>query len=160
LETSIHKFRIEGLRGERIDFSKFVGKKLLLINVASECGFTGQYSQLQELYAHYSDKMEIIAFPCNDFGGQEPGDEDAIHTFCNSNYGISFPITKKIQILGEDIHPIYEWLTNKEINGQLESVVEWNFQKYLVNEAGKLAMVIPSSVEPLNEIILNWISSS
>ena len=148
--SSIHQYKIKSLTGREIDFSAFAGKKILIVNVASECGFTPQYAQLQELYEHFSDKIAVVGFPCNDFGGQEPGDAAAIHNFCSVNYGVTFPLTEKVAILGKSPHPIYKWLTSKSKNGVLDSEVSWNFQKYLLDEEGKLVKMLPSNISPFD----------
>ncbi|MEM7101633.1 MAG: glutathione peroxidase [Bacteroidota bacterium] len=156
--TSIYNFKVEGIRGEEIDFAEFKGKIIMVVNVASECGFTPQYAQLQDLYNEFNNELVIIGFPSNDFGGQEPGTNNEIHTFCSRNFGVSFPLASKITILGEDKHPIYQWLTQKSLNGHSDSEVQWNFQKYLLDETGQLCAVFPSSVDPCSEEILNFFS--
>lgn len=152
--TSIHTYKIEGIDGKEIDFSQFEGKKILVVNVASECGFTPQYSQLQELYEYAADNLVIVGMPSNDFGGQEPGDNSQIQEFCKIRYGVTFPLTTKVTILGNDQHPIYQWLTQKSKNGVQDSEVQWNFYKYLLDESGKLLHVFPSTTEPFNEKLL------
>ena len=155
--TSIYKFRVEGISGEEIDFADFKGKKILVVNVASECGFTPQYAQLQDLYNEFRDQLVIVGFPSNDFGGQEPGTNHEIQTFCNRNFGVSFPLAAKITILGKDMHPVYRWLTQKSMNGYADSEVQWNFQKYLLDENGQLVAVFPSAVDPCSEAILDFL---
>ena len=157
--SSIYQFKVKGLVEEEIDFSDFKGKKIIVVNVASECGFTPQYQQLQELHEELGEKVAIIGFPCDDFGGQEPGSPDEIRSFCNINYGVTFPLAAKTAILGSQIHPLYRWLTTKAENGMMDSDVKWNFQKYLLNEEGQLIKVLPSSATPLSEEILDWVSS-
>ncbi len=152
---SIHSFRIRSIKGEEIHLNSFKGKKILLVNVASECGFTPQYAQLQELYEAFKHALVIIAMPCNDFGGQEPGNHEDIQKFCSVNYGVTFPITEKISIKETHPHPIYEWLMSKELNGLLDSDVSWNFCKYLLDEEGQLLAFYPSSTYPASEEILN-----
>lgn len=154
-KQSIYDFSIKGLEGGEIDFSQYLGKKLLIVNTASECGFTPQYQQLQELYEYFSDQLVIIGCPSNDFGNQEPGDENDIAYFCTKHYGVSFPMTKKIKVKGSNKHPLYEWLTNKELNRQQDSEVQWNFQKYLIDENGSLIEVWPPSVDPVSEEVIN-----
>lgn len=156
---SIHQFKVQGIEGREIDLAQFVGKKLIIVNVASECGFTPQYQQLQALYETFQDKLEIIGFPCNDFGGQEPGTSEEIQTFCNRRYGVTFPLATKIIIKGTNVHPVYQWLTQKQENGIADSEVRWNFHKYLLNENGQLVKSLPSSVSPLDEQILDWLNS-
>ena len=157
--ASIHKFKVEGIGGEEIDFASFAGKKVLVVNVASECGFTPQYQQLEELYEEFQDKLAIVGFPSNDFGGQEPGTNEEIRSFCSVNFGVKFPLSVKIAIKSPPVHPMYEWLTRKELNGVLDSEVTWNFQKYLLNEAGELVATHPSAVSPLDDAILDWVQS-
>ena len=156
--TTIHKFKVEGISGEEINFADFKGKKILVVNVASECGYTPQYQQLQELYEAFKDKLIIVGFPCNDFGAQEPGNNAEIKTFCTLKYGVEFPLAAKITILNTPGHPIYQWLCNRNKNGKLDSTVEWNFNKYLLDENGQLVAFYPSSVDPFDEKILSWIS--
>lgn len=155
---TIYSFKIEGVSGEVIDFAQFSGKKILLVNVASECGFTNQYAQLQELHEYYKDSLVIVGFPCNDFGNQEPLDNQGIKEFCTINYQVSFPVTTKINILSNR-HEIYNWLCQKGLNGVADSEVLWNFQKYLVDEKGHLVKMFPSSVSPLDESLITLISS-
>ncbi len=157
--SSIYKFKVRGLDGEEIDFANFKGKKILVVNVASECGFTPQYQQLQELQGACGDKIQIVGFPCNDFGGQEPGSKEEIRSFCTINYGVTFPLGAKVSIKGPQIDPLYRWLTTKAENEVMDSEVEWNFHKYLLDEAGRLIKVYPSSVTPLSEEILSLVQS-
>ncbi len=154
--TSIYQFKIEGIDGNEIRFEDFKGKKILVVNVASECGYTPQYQQLEELYKEFNDKLEIIGFPANDFGNQEPGTNAEIKTFCTQNYGISFHLAAKVKI---NEHPIYHWLRKKTLNGKLDSQVDWNFQKYLIDENGQLVAFYPSSINPIDEKIIDWILS-
>jgi len=147
---TIHQFTVQGIDGKDINFADFAGKKILIVNVASECGYTPQYQQMQELYEQYQDKLVVIGFPANNFGGQEPGTETQIHTFCTKNYGVTFPMTAKIDI---NTHPMYKWLTQKSQNGVMESQVQWNFHKYLLDEAGVLVSVFPSSVAPAECVV-------
>ncbi len=136
--ASLYDISINSLTGEPIDLSSFKGKKILIVNTASECGFTGQYEGLQELYNTYKDKLVVIGVPCNQFGGQEPGTASEIQSFCKQNYGVTFLMTEKVDVKGENQHPLYKWLTNKELNGESSSSVKWNFQKYLIDEKGNL----------------------
>ena len=154
---SIHQFKVEGIEQKVIDFATYKGKKLMIVNVASECGYTSQYQQLQELYEEYHDKLVIIGFPSNDFGGQEPGTNEEIKSFCTSRYQVSFPIAAKVKIRGAEAHPVYQWLTQKEQNGVMDSEVKWNFNKYLLDEDGHLIQYYPSSVNPVDERILDWV---
>jgi glutathione peroxidase len=134
---SLHNISLVSLQGDTISLSKFKGKKILFVNVASKCGFTPQYKELQELHNKYNEKLVIIGFPCNQFGQQESGTSDEIQNFCQKNYGVEFLISEKIDVRGSNQHPIYKWLTNKEINEQKSTSVKWNFQKYLVDENGR-----------------------
>ena len=136
--ASLYDISINSLTGEAIDLSSFKGKKILIVNTASECGFTGQYEDLQELYNTYKDKLVVIGVPCNQFGGQEPGTASEIQSFCKQNYGVTFLMTEKVDVKGENQHPLYKWLTSKELNGVSSSSVKWNFQKYLIDEKGNL----------------------
>ena len=156
---SIHQFKVRGIEGSEIDFAQFAGKKLIIVNVASECGYTPQYQQLQELYDEFQNKLEIVGFPSNDFGGQEPGKNEEIQAFCEIRYGVTFPLSAKITIKGTDVHPVYQWLTQKNQNGVADSEVRWNFYKYLLDENGQLVKSLPSSVSPLDEQILDWLLS-
>ncbi|MGV8946692.1 MAG: glutathione peroxidase [Lutibacter sp.] len=151
---NMYNFAINSLTGEKIDLNQFKGKKILFVNVASECGFTPQYKDLQKLHETYKNKLVVIGLPCNQFGNQEPGSATQIKSFCEKNYGVDFLITEKIDVKGEDQHPLYAWLTQKEKNGLMDSSVKWNFQKYLVDENGKLIDVFYSITTPLSEKIV------
>lgn len=139
---------IHTLQGAPLDLSKFRGKKILFVNVASECGYTPQYADLQELYSKNSDKLEIIGVPCNQFGGQEPGTAKEIAEFCSKNYGVTFTMTEKIDVKGENQHPLYQWLTSKAQNGVADATVKWNFHKFLLNESGELIKAYASGEMP------------
>ena len=154
--TGIHQFKIKGISGDEIDFASFAGKKILVVNVASECGYTRQYQQLEELYEEFQDRLVVVGFPCNDFGGQEPGSDAEIRSFCTLKFGVKFPLTTKISIVKTPIHPIYQWLTQKAENSVMDSRVKWNFHKHLLDEKGQLVAHHPSSVSPVDEVILNW----
>ena len=156
-KPSIYDISITGLTGEKIDLSTFKGKKILIVNTASECGFTKQFADLQKLHEKYQDKLVIIGVPCNQFGGQEPGSNKDIATFCQKNYGVSFPMMSKISVKGKDMHPVYHFLTEKDKNGLEDSKVEWNFQKYLIDENGHLEKVISPRIQPDDESITSWI---
>lgn len=157
--SSIYQFTVRGITGEEINFADYRGKKLLLVNVASECGYTPQYQQLQELYEVFRDKLEIVAFPCNDFGGQEPGAEEDIAQFCTRRYGVEFPLTAKINILGATAHPVYRWLKDGRANGVMDTQVMWNFTKYLLDEEGRLVDCLPAAVSPFDDRVLGWLNS-
>lgn len=146
-------FKINDIDGKPIDTKTWKGKKVLLVNVASKCGYTPQYEDLQKLHEKYSDKLTIIGFPCNQFLGQEPGTAEEIKSFCSRNYGVTFTITEKIEVKGDDQHPIYQWLTEKENNSMEDSKVKWNFQKYLLDEKGKLIKHFDPGVKPMDEEI-------
>lgn len=152
-ESMFYDIKINALSGEPIDLNVFKGKKILIVNVASKCGFTPQYKDLQTLFEKYGDQLMIIGVPCNQFGAQEPGTNEEIATFCEKNYGVSFLITEKLDVKGKDQHPLYQWLTQKDLNGVADSEVKWNFHKYLINEEGELIESYGSRVNPLSEEI-------
>jgi glutathione peroxidase len=148
IPSSIYGFKVIGLEGGMIDFSKFKGKKILIVNTASECGYTSQYEGLEKLYKANKGKLVVIGFPANNFGAQEPGTNAAIAGFCKKNYGVSFLMAAKISVKGADQAPIYQWLTQKALNGVQDAEVKWNFHKFLIDEKGNLIAVFPSSVKP------------
>lgn len=150
---SIYNNKINSIDGNPIDLNKYKGKHIMFVNVASECGFTPQYESLQKLYDTYQDKLMIIGLPCNQFGGQEPGTPESIKGFCQKNYGVTFLITEKIDVKGENQHPLYQWLTDKNLNGVQNSSVKWNFQKYLVDEEGQFVDYFYSITNPLSRKI-------
>ena len=152
-KSLIHDYIAINISGEKISLKDFKGKKILIVNVASNCGYTNQYKDLQTLQNEYKDKLQIIAFPCNDFGSQEPGSNSEIAEFCEVNYGVTFPVMSKINIREKPIHPVYEWLTNSEMNGWNDSKPRWNFYKYLIDEEGKLIKLFGSSTSPLSKEI-------
>ncbi len=159
-KKSFHDFTVETIAGDQFDLSQLKGKKVLVVNTASKCGFTPQYADLQKLYEQFGgDKFEIIGFPANNFLRQEPGTNAEINEFCTVNYGVTFPMMAKISVKGNDMHPVYQWLTRKEENGVMDSTVKWNFQKYLIDEEGKLVDVVYSKENPLSEKIVRWITS-
>ena len=151
LAKSIHDFSVEALDGSRINFAAFKGKKILIVNTASECGYTAQYEGLEALYKKYKDRLVIVGFPANNFGGQEPGSNAEIKEFCKKNYGVSFPMAAKISVKGEDTAPIYKWLCNKSENGVLDAEIKWNFNKFLLDENGKIIVKFNSNVTPLSD---------
>lgn len=153
MSTNIYDYTINSIDGNEIKLSSFKGKKILFVNVASECGFTPQYKELEQLHEKYKDKLVVIGFPCNQFGGQEPGTHEEIKNFCEKNYGVTFLITEKIDVKGDDQHPIYKWLTSKDLNGVDNSSVKWNFQKYLVDEEGHYVEMFLSTVTPMSDKI-------
>ena len=152
---SIHEFKVSGLEGDIIDFNFFKGKKILIVNTASECGYTPQYKELQALYEKYKGSLVIVGFPANNFGGQEPGSATEIKAFCEKNYGVSFPMAAKVSVKGDDMAPIYKWLTSKTQNGVLDASIGWNFNKFLINEQGQMVAYFPSKVTPLSDEIVS-----
>lgn len=153
-QKSIYDFKVESLDGGEIDFAQFKGKKILIVNTASKCGFTPQYEDLEKLYEQFKDKLVIIGFPANNFMKQEPGSDKEIASFCQKNYGVTFPMASKISVKGKDQAPIYTWLTQKRYNGFQDSKVSWNFNKYLLDEKGNLIGVFGSRTKPLSEEIV------
>ena len=159
MEHTLHQFTVETLEGDQFNFSSLKGKKIMVVNTASKCGLTPQYNGLQTLYEQYgSEKFMIVGFPANNFMKQEPGTNEEIVAFCERNYGVSFPMMAKIDVKGNDIHPIYSFLTQKEKNGVMDSKVTWNFQKYLINEDGVLEKVISPRTSPVDEEVIDWIT--
>ncbi len=154
---SIHGFKVKSIDGGQIDFSKFKGKKIMVVNTASKCGYTPQYELLQKIYSQYKDKLVIIGFPCNQFGGQEPGSNEEIVEFCQKNYGVNFPLADKVDVKGGTQAPIYQWLTQKTKNGVLDATIGWNFNKFLLDESGKMLAYFPSNVKPDSEAILSYL---
>ncbi len=152
-KESLYSIKIEGIDGKNLDLNKYKGKKILFVNVASKCGFTNQYDGLQELYTKHGDKLVVIGLPCNQFGSQEPGVASEIKSFCTLNFGVKFPMTEKIDVKGANQHSLYGWLTDKEKNGKMNSSVKWNFQKYLVDEEGRLIDVFYSTTKPMSSKI-------
>ena len=150
-QGSIYDFKVEALDGSTIDFAAFKGKKILIVNTASACGYTPQYEGLEALYKKYQDKLVIVGFPANNFGGQEPGSNSEIKEFCKKNYGVSFPMAAKISVKGDDTAPIYKWLCNKTQNGVLDAEIKWNFNKFLLDENGILITKFDSGVKPLSD---------
>ncbi len=157
-KQSIHQFKVSDLYGNEFDFATLKGKKVMVVNTASECGLTPQYEQLQEVYDAYKDKnFVIVGFPANNFGAQEPGTNEQIATFCKKNYGVTFLMMSKISVVGDDMHEVYQFLTQKEKNGLEDSKVAWNFQKYLLDENGYLVKVISPKILPNDKEIIDWI---
>lgn len=157
--TSIYDFKVSGLDGKEIDFSKFKGKKVLVVNTASKCGYTPQYADLQKLYDKYQNKLVIVGFPANNFGEQEPGTNEDIGAFCKKNYGVTFPMAEKVSVTGEDAHPLFKYLAEEATKqGTAAPVVKWNFTKFLIDEKGKLVKVFPSKVNPMSEEITVYLN--
>ena len=152
---SFYDLQLNDINGKKIDLLSFKGKKVLLVNVASKCGYTNQYSDLQDLYENYSDELEIIGIPCNDFGRQEPGTASEIKNFCKINYGVTFTLTEKQRIKSNPVSGIYEWLSNPDLNGWNSSLPSWNFCKYVIDESGKLTHFFKSGVNPNGREILD-----
>lgn len=158
-QSGFYDFKVNTLDGLPFDMAQLKGKKVMVVNTASKCGLTPQYDQLQALYETYGgENFLIIGFPANNFNNQEPGSAEEIIEFCRINYGVTFPMMEKISVKGDDIHPLYQWLTQKNLNGVEESTVQWNFQKYLIDEKGNLVKVIPPRTLPNDPEIVEWIS--
>ncbi len=142
-QSSFYDFKVKDINGNEFDFNQLRGKKVLIVNTASKCGFTPQYAELEKFYEEHKDKnFIIIGFPANNFLGQEPGTNEEIKAFCQKNYGVSFPMMAKIEVRGNNIHPLYKWLTSKSLNGVEDSNIKWNFQKYLIDEEGKIIQIL------------------
>ena len=154
---SIYEIKINDIWGDAIELNDFKGKYILFVNVASECGFTGQYKDLQKLHEEYGSKLVVIGVPCNQFGGQEPGESHEITAFCTEKYSVTFLMTEKIEVKGSNQHPLYKWLTDKNSNGIKNSTVRWNFQKYLVDPSGNLIDYWYSITQPLSQKIIKHI---
>ena len=156
---TIYQFKVKDLYGEEFDFASLKGKKILIVNTASECGLTPQYKDLEAIYKKYKDlNFVIVGFPANNFGKQEPGSNEQIAKFCELNYGVTFPMMSKISVKGSDMDKVYQFLTQKSKNGLQDSEVEWNFQKYLINEQGQLVKVLSPRVLPNDATIVGWIN--
>ena len=157
---SIYKYEAKDINGKLISMSDFIGKKIMIVNTASKCGLTPQYKELEELYEKYKDNnFVIVGFPANNFMKQEPGDNKEIAQFCSVTYGITFPMMAKISVKGKDMHPIYNFLTTKDLNGFKDNSVKWNFQKYLINSKGELEEVISPQTSPFDAQIIKWINN-
>lgn len=155
--SELYTIKINSLMGETINLADFKGKKILFVNVASECGYTPQYEGLQKLSAEYGDKLVVIGVPCNQFGGQEPGEKEEIAAFCKKNYGVTFLMTEKVDVKGDNQHPLYGWLTQMKLNHVADSDVKWNFQKYLIDENGNYLEMFTSGIKPMNTEITSKI---
>lgn len=159
--ASIHQFKVTDISGNEFDFSALIGKKVMVVNTASKCGLTPQYEQLQEIYDQYkNDNFIIIGFPANNFMSQEPGSDQDIAAFCELNYGVTFPMMSKISVKGNDMHPVYQFLTQESLNGFADTEVEWNFQKYLLNKNGQLEKVVGPKILPTDDEIISWIEAN
>jgi glutathione peroxidase len=157
--SGFYDFKVKTLEGENFDFSSLKGKKVMIVNTASKCGNTPQYKDLEAMYEKYKDDLVIIGFPANNFGSQEPGTASEIRKFCTENYGVTFPMMQKISVKGDDMAPLYKWLTTKSKNGVMDSEVTWNFQKYLIDENGRLVDMINPKDKPNSDKVIAWISS-
>ncbi len=153
----IYDFKVTSIDSQTIDFAQFKGKKILIVNTASECGYTPQYEGLQKLYDTYKNKLVIVGFPANNFGGQEPGINNDIQNFCKKNYGVTFPMAAKVSVKGKDIHPLFKWLTHKDENEVMDATINWNFNKFLLDENGKIVQYFSSKVEPMSEEITKYL---
>ncbi|MCB0760593.1 MAG: glutathione peroxidase [Flavobacteriales bacterium] len=159
-QPNLYHFTLTRLDGRPFDFEALRGKKVMIVNTASECGLTPQYEQLQELYtSHGGDRFEIIGCPANNFGAQEPGTNEEIGQFCSRNYGVSFPMMQKLSVKGDDQHPLYAWLTQKAQNGVADYTVEWNFHKFLIDEQGRLVRDVHPQTLPIDPEVVEWIES-
>lgn len=160
-KITLYDFKAKTIDGKEFDFSSLKGKKVMIVNTASLCGFTPQYADLEKLYQEYGgDHFVIIGFPANNFGSQEPGSNTEIHAFCTKNYGVTFQMMSKISVKGDDMFPLYKWLTEKSENGVQDAPVMWNFQKFLIDENGNWAGVAMSKESPLSDRIVNWIKGA
>lgn len=157
--TGFYDFKVKTLEGKDFDFASLKGKKVMIVNTASKCGYTPQYEDLQTLHEQFGQKLVIIGFPANNFMNQEPGTAEEIREFCNAKYEVTFPLMEKISVKGKDMHPLYQWLTSKDKNGVMDSSVKWNFQKYLIDENGKLIDVLYSKEKPGSEKVVAWLGS-
>jgi glutathione peroxidase len=159
MDKTIYRFTVENLYGENFNFSDLKGKKIMIVNTASKCGLTPQYKSLQSLYDKYKDdNFIIIGFPANNFLWQEPGSNEEIAQFCRENYGVTFPMMGKVSVLGSDQHPIYSFLTTKSLNGNIDALVTWNFQKFLIDEKGYVVKSISPRKQPDDIEVINWLS--
>jgi glutathione peroxidase len=157
-QKSFYDFKVTDIDGNTFDLAQLKGKKVMVVNTASKCGNTPQYEQLQEIYEKYGNAgFTVIGFPANNFANQEPGTNEEIEEFCQKNYGVTFPMMSKISVKGDDIAPVYQWLTQKDKNGKMDSEVTWNFQKYLIDENGNLVEMINPRTKPDDEKVLSWI---
>ncbi|RIJ47740.1 glutathione peroxidase [Maribellus luteus] len=157
-QSGFYDFVVKDIEGKDFKLSSLKGKKVLVVNTASKCGLTPQYKQLEELYKTYGgEQFVIIGFPANNFANQEPGSNEDIMEFCEKNYGVTFPMMEKVSVKGDDICPLYQWLTQKSKNGKMDSKVSWNFQKYLIDEEGNLVDVVEPKVKPDDVRIVGWL---
>ena len=157
-QKSFYDFTVEDINGQQYSFADLKGKKVIIVNTASKCGHTPQYKDLELLNKAYKQKLVIIGFPANNFMKQEPGTNEEIKEFCDSKYGVTFPMMSKISVKGDDMHPLYKWLTSKSANGVIDSEVAWNFQKYLIDENGNLVGYVKPAVKPLSDEVVMWVT--
>jgi glutathione peroxidase len=158
-QSSFYDFTVKDINGNDFPLSQLKGKKVMVVNTASKCGHTPQYANLESLYKKYKDRnFVIIGFPANNFLNQEPGSNKQIKDYCQVNYGVTFPMMSKISVKGDNIHPLYKWLTDKTLNGLEDSEVKWNFQKYLINESGRIEDIIPPNENPESQKVMDWIT--
>ena len=156
-QASVYEFSsLTAIDGKKLDLSAYKGKKILIVNTASECGYTKQYAELQELSIKYKDKLVVIGFPANNFGGQEPGSNQEIASFCQKNYGVTFPLSEKISVKGDDIHPLFHYLTSAE-NPDFTGEIKWNFEKFLIDEQGRLVHRFRSAITPLSAELTRYL---
>ncbi|RTQ47905.1 glutathione peroxidase [Hymenobacter gummosus] len=153
-KATVYDFTVEDINGKPVKLSQYKGKKLLIVNTASECGYTPQYKELEELYKKHGDKVTVLGFPANNFGGQEPGTNLQIASFCEKNYGVTFPLFSKVSVTGADTAPLYQFLGDKAKNGVTDAKPTWNFCKYLIDEKGNVVGFYPSKVKPMSEELL------
>ena len=158
MATSIYDFKVPGLDGGTIDFSKYKGKKILIVNTASQCGNTPQYAELEQLYEKYSSSLVIVGFPANNFGAQEPGSNTEISSFCKKNYGVKFPMAEKVSVKGDDIHPLFKYLVAEAEKMGEKDPIKWNFTKFLIDENGKLVKVFHIKVLPMSDEVVSAIA--
>lgn len=156
--VSIYDFKVSGLQGGTIDLSQYKGRKIMIVNTASQCGNTPQYADLEKLYEKYKDKLVIIGFPANNFGQQEPGTNSEIKEFCTKNYGVTFPMAEKVSVKGNDIAPIFKYLTAEAEKMGFQDPIKWNFTKFLIDEKGKLITVIHNKVNPMSEEVTKYLN--
>ena len=157
MNKTIFDYKVESLEGKEINFADFKGKKILIVNTASECGFTPQYADLEELSKKYANNLVVVGFPANNFGGQEPGSNAEIGSFCEKNFGVTFPMAAKVSVKGNDIAPIFQFLTEKDLNGVKNTAILWNFTKFLVDENGNLIDSFISTTKPTSESITKYL---
>jgi|SRR5579875_1124919 len=158
ISPSIYSFKVKALDGGTIDFSKFKGKKIMIVNTASKCGNTPQYAELEQLYEKYKDRLVIVGFPANNFGQQEPGTNTEISAFCKKNYGVTFPMAEKVSVKGNDMAPIFQYLVAEARKMGIDDPIKWNFTKFLLDENGKLVAVIHNKTKPMSEEVLNYLN--